>query len=70
MGCLRETLDGYRPLGNRGGWPGGGKQNLDDRLPVKFVDVLEPVLIFTDGKTDIARVPDQGSWSPLTRGWR
>jgi hypothetical protein len=46
------------------------KQNLDDRLPARFADVLEPVLAFTDGISDITRVPEQGRWSPNTRDWR
>jgi Nucleotidyl transferase AbiEii toxin, Type IV TA system len=67
---LRETLDGYAAVGQSRWLAWRAKQNLDDRLPANFADVLEPVLAFADGIRDIARVPDQGSWSPITREWR
>jgi hypothetical protein len=70
VGDLRETLDGYAAVGQARWLSWRAKQNLDDRLPARFADVLEPVLAFTDGIRDIARVPDQGSWSPITREWR
>jgi hypothetical protein len=66
---LRETLDGYAAVGKARWLVWRAKQNLDDRLPARFADVLEPVLAFADGIRDIARVPDQSSWSPITREW-
>lgn len=69
VGSLRETLDGYATLGQSRWLAWRAKQNLEDRLPARFADVLEPVLSFTDGITDIARVSDQSGWSPITRGW-
>lgn len=70
VGSLRETLDGYAATGQSRWLAWRAKQNLDDRLPPRFADVLEPVLVFTDGISDIARVPDAGRWSPITREWR
>jgi predicted nucleotidyltransferase component of viral defense system len=70
VGSLRETLDGYAAIGQSRWLAWRVKQNLDDRLPARFADVLEPVLVFADGIRDITRVPDQGRWSPITRTWR
>lgn len=69
VGSLRETLDGYATVGQSRWQAWRAKQNLDDRLPASFADVLEPALAFADGIRDSARVPDQGSWSPITRDW-
>ena len=70
VGALRETLDGY-PAVNQSRWLAWrAKQSLDDRLPARFADVLEPVLVFADGIRDITGVPEQGTWSPITREWR
>lgn len=69
VGDLRVTLDGYAAVGQSRWLAWRSKQSLDDRLPARFADVLEPVLTFADGIRDIARVPDQGSWSPITREW-
>lgn len=70
VGSLRETLDGYAAVGQSRWLSWRAKQNLDDRLPASFAEVLESVLAFTDGISDLARVPDQGRWSPITREWR
>jgi len=69
VGSLRETLDGYAAVGQSRWLAWRAKQNLDDRLPASFADVLESVLAFADGISEIARVSDQGRWSPITRGW-
>ena len=70
VGALRETLDGYAAV-NQSRWLAWrAKQSLDDRLPARFADVLEPVLVFADGIRDITGVPEQGTWSPITREWR
>jgi hypothetical protein len=69
VGSLRETLDGYAALGQSRWLAWRAKQNLDDRLPASFTDVLESVLVFADGIGDTARVRDQDSWSPTTRDW-
>jgi len=69
VGSLRETLDGYAAVGQSRWLSWRAKQNHDDRLPASFADVLEPVLAFADRISEIARVSDQGRWSPITRGW-
>jgi len=69
VGSLREALDGYAAVGQSRWLAWRAKQNHDDRLPASFADVLEPVLAFADGISEIARVSDQGRWSPITRGW-
>jgi hypothetical protein len=70
VGSLRENLDGYATLGQSRWLAWRRKQHLDDRVTADFTDVLEAVLNFTDGISDFARVPDLGSWSPITREWR
>ena len=70
VGSLRETLDGYAVAGQSRWLAWRAKQNLDDRLPANFADVLEPILDFADGIRDVAQVSDQGRWSPIAREWR
>jgi hypothetical protein len=69
VGSLREALDGYAAVGQSRWQAWRAKQNLDDRLPASFADVLRSVVTFADGIGDVAPVPDQRSWSPLTRKW-
>ena len=45
------------------------RQNLEDRLPADFHEVLEAILVFTDGLFDTTRTSQADIWSPSDRTW-
>ena len=69
MGSLRPALDGYPALAQAKWHAWRARQNLEDRLPADFTDVLESVLVFTDGLFDTTRTSQAGIWSPADRIW-
>ena len=69
MGSLRPVLDGYPALAQTKWHAWRARQNLEDRLPADFAEVLESVLAFTDGLLDATRTSQAGIWSPADRTW-
>jgi len=69
MGSLRPALHGYPALAQAKWHAWRARQNLEDRLPADFTDVLESVLVFTDGLFDTTRTSQAGIWSPADRIW-
>ena len=70
MGFLRPALDGYPALAQTKWHAWRARQNLEDRLPADFNEVLESVLVFTDGLFDTTRTSQTDIWSPADRAWR
>lgn len=69
MGSLRPALDGYPALAQAKWHAWRARQNLEDRLPADFTEVLESVLVFTDGLFDTTRTSQTATWSPADRSW-
>ena len=69
MGSLRPALDGYPAIGQTKWHAWRARQNLEDRLPADFREVLESVLVFTDGCFDTTRTSQTDIWSPADRAW-
>jgi hypothetical protein len=62
-------LDGYPALAQAKWHAWRARQNLEDRLPADFTEVLESVLVFTDGLFDTTGTSQAGIWSPADRIW-
>ena len=69
MDPLRPVLDGYPALAQAKWHAWRTRQNLEDRLPGDFHDVLESVFVFTDGLFDITGTSQADIWSPGDRTW-
>lgn len=69
MGSLRPVLDGYPALAQTRWQAWRARQNLVDRLPAEFAEVLESVLVFTDGLLDTTRTSQASIWLPADRTW-
>ena len=69
MGPLRPVLDGYPALAQAKWHAWRTRQNLEDRLPADSHEVLESVLVFTDGLFDTTRTSHPDIWSPGDRTW-
>jgi Nucleotidyl transferase AbiEii toxin, Type IV TA system len=69
IGSLRPALDGYPALAQAKWHAWRARQNLEDRLPEDFTEVLESVLVFTDGLFDTSRTSQACVWSPADRIW-
>ena len=69
MGSLRPALDGYPALAQVKWHAWRARQSLEDRLPADFTEVLESILVFTDGLFDTTRTSQAGIWSPADRTW-
>jgi Nucleotidyl transferase AbiEii toxin, Type IV TA system len=69
MGSLRPALDGYAALAQAKWHAWRARQNLEDRLPADFTEVLESVLVFTDGLFNTTRTSQAGIWSPADHIW-
>jgi len=69
LGSLRPALEGYPALAQAKWHAWRARQNLEDRLPADFAEVLESVLVFTDGLFDTTRTSQAGIWSPADRRW-
>ena len=69
MGSLRPALDGYPAIAQTKWHAWRARQNLEDRLPADFNEVLESVLVFTDGLFDTTRTSQTDIWSPADRAW-
>jgi hypothetical protein len=66
MGPLRPVLDGYPAIAQAKWHAWRTRQNLEDRLPADFHEVLESVFVFTDGLFDTSQAD---IWSPGDRTW-
>ena len=69
MGPLRPVLDGYPAIAQAKWHAWRTRQNLEDRLPADFQEVLESVLVFTDELFDTTRTSQADIWSPADRTW-
>ena len=69
MGPLRPVLDGYPAVAQAKWHAWRTRQNLEDRLPADFHEVLESVFVFTDGLFDTTRTSQADIWSPGDRTW-
>jgi len=69
MGPLRPVLDGYPAVAQAKSHAWRTRQNLEDRLPADFHEVLESVFVFTDGLFDTTRTSQVDIWSPGDRTW-
>jgi hypothetical protein len=69
MGPLRPVLDGYPAVAQAKWHAWRTRQNLEDRLPADFHEVLESVFVFTDGLFDTIRASQADIWSPGDRTW-
>jgi len=69
MGPLRPVLDGYPALAQAKWHAWRTRQNLGDRLPADFHEVLESVFAFTDQLLDATSTSRAGIWSPDDRTW-
>ncbi len=69
MSSLRAVLDGYPDYAQTKWHAWRARQNLEDRLPADFAQVLESVLAFTDRSLDTTRTSQTGIWSPADRTW-
>ena len=63
MGPLRPVLDGYPAFAQAKWHAWRTRQNLEDRLPADFHEVLESALVYTDGLFDTTRTSQADSWS-------
>jgi hypothetical protein len=64
---LSRTLDGYDAIGQERWEAWRRKQQLEDRLPRSFGDVIAAVIAFADPA--IAGTSDGQSWAPATGQW-
>jgi len=64
---LADALDGYAALAQARWLVWRRKQQLDDRLPSSFLDVLGPVIAFADGA--LTGQVTQAQWDPAMRRW-
>ncbi len=64
---LRASLDGYAEAGQKRWAAGRARQNLTDRIPLTFADVLADVLTFADGC--YATPASAQTWSPRGLTW-
>jgi len=69
MGPLRPVLDGYPAVAQAKWHAWRRRQNLEDRLPADFHEVLESVFVFTDGLFDTTRANQADIWSPGDQTW-
>ena len=69
LGSLRPALEGYPAIAQTKWHAWRARQNLEDRLPADFTEVLESVLVFTDGLFDTTRTSQTDIWSPADRAW-
>lgn len=66
---LREILDGYAEIGQARYIRWRDRQQLQDRLPVQFDELLEATFRFVEPLLDETTVPDTATWIPATRAW-
>jgi hypothetical protein len=64
---LADVLDGYAALAQARWAAWRRKQQLDDRLPASFLDVLGPVIAFAD--VPLTGQAAQSQWDPASRRW-
>ncbi|MEO6144374.1 MAG: nucleotidyl transferase AbiEii/AbiGii toxin family protein [Dermatophilaceae bacterium] len=69
MGSLRPALDGYPAIAQAKWHVWRARQNLEDRIPADFSEVLESVLVFIDGLFDTTSTSQTDIWSPADRAW-
>lgn len=66
---LRGILDGYAELAQTRYRRWRDRQQLQDRLPDQFGELLEATVRFADPLLDTTTVPDTATWAPATRDW-
>ena len=66
---LRDILYGYAELAQTRYRRWRDRQQLQDRLPDQFNELLEATLQFADPLLDTATVPDTATWAPAIRDW-
>jgi hypothetical protein len=64
---LADVLDGYGDVGQQRWAAWRRKQQLEDRLPERFDDVVAAVVEFADPA--ITEAADGRSWSPTRGAW-
>lgn len=64
---LARTLEGYGPIGQQRWTAWRRRQQLDDRLPAEFSDVVNAVIAFADPA--INGTTEHQSWDPATGVW-
>jgi len=69
MGPLRPVLGGYTAMAQTKWHAWRTRQNLEDRLPADFHEVLESVFAFTDQLLETTSTSHATIWSPGNRTW-
>jgi len=67
---LRETLAGYATTAQPRWSTWRARQNLEDRLPADFNEVLESIHNYVDGLLDTVQVSQSSQWAPTIRRWQ